>query len=139
MFKTILKATSAVVISVIALFLTSFFIGYLRGVFDPKYLTENQYVEPLNILGLIFIILAVKLPSIVMDFRPGKADFQNKMVIISIVIGLFVIFNLFAGELVKVFLDKVIPALSLTLYKEVGVWEALFLILIFNIVKDQFD
>jgi hypothetical protein len=139
MFKTILKAISAVVISVIALFLTSFFIGYLRGVFDPKYLTENQYVEPLNILGLVFIILAVKLPSIVMDFRPGKADFQNKMVIITIVIGLFVIFNLFAGELVKVFLDKVIPALSLTLYKEVGVWEALFLILIFNIVKDQFD
>lgn len=139
MFKTILKATSAVVISVIALFLTSFFISYLRGVFDPKYLTENQYVEPLNILGLVFIILAVKLPSIVMDFRPGKADFQNKMVIITIVIGLFVIFNLFAGELVKVFLDKVIPALSLTLYKEVGVWEALFLILIFNIVKDQFD
>jgi hypothetical protein len=139
MFKTILKAIGAVVISIIALFLTSFFIGYLRGIFDPKYLSQNQFVEPLSILGLIFIILAVKLPSMVMDFRPGKADFQNKMAIITIIIGLFVIFNLFAGELVKVFLDKVIPALSLTLYKEVGVWEALFLILIFNIVKDQFD
>ena len=139
MFKTILKAIGAVVISIIALFLTSYFIGYLRGIFDPKYLSQNQFVEPLSILGLIFIILAVKLPSMVMDFRPGKADFQNKMAIITIIIGLFVIFNLFAGELVKVFLDKVIPALSLTLYKEVGVWEALFLILIFNIVKDQFD
>jgi len=139
MFKTILKATSAILISIIALFLTSFVINYLGQVFDPNYLPENQQAEPLSILGLIFIILAVKLPSIVMDFRPGKADFQNKFTIITIVIGIFVIFNLFAGEIVKVFLDKVIPTLSQTLYKEVGIWEALFLILIFNLIKDQFD
>jgi hypothetical protein len=139
MFKTLLKATSAVFISIIALFLTSLAINYLRQVFDPGYLSENQKVEPFSILGLIFIILAVKLPGIVMDFRPEKADFQNKFIIITIVVGIFVIFNLFAGEIVKVFLVKVIPAISQTLYKEVGIWEALFLILIFNIVKNQFD
>jgi hypothetical protein len=139
MLKTALKAVSAIVISIIALFFTSFFINYLRSLFDSRYLNETLGAEPLNILGLILLILAIKLPGLVMDFRPGITDMQSKMIIITIIIAIFVIFSLFAGELVKVFLERIIPTLSETLYKEIGLWEALFLILIFNIVKDQFD
>ena len=139
MLKTALKAVSAIVISIIALFFTSFFINYLRSLFDSRYLNETLGAEPLNILGLILLILAIKLPGLVMDFRPGITDMQSKMIIITIIIAIFVIFSLFAGELVKVFLERIIPKLSETLYKEIGLWEALFLILIFNIVKDQFD
>ena len=139
MLKTALKAVSAIVISIIALFFTSFFINYLRSLFDSRYLNETLGAEPLNILVLILLILAIKLPGLVMDFRPGITDMQSKMIIITIIIAIFVIFSLFAGELVKVFLERIIPTLSETLYKEIGLWEALFLILIFNIVKDQFD
>jgi hypothetical protein len=139
MFKSILKATSAIVLAIIFLLVTSYIVTLVRGLFDEKYLSSIHETQPINILGLIIIILVVKLPSIIKDFRPEKGEWNDKMIIILIVIGIFIVLSLFAGELIRVFLDKVIPTVSQTLFRQVGIWESIFLVQIFNLIKEQFD
>lgn len=139
MFKTVLKATGAIVLAIIFLLITSYFVTLVRGLFDEKYLTSLKETRPINILGLIIIILVVKLPSIIKDFRPEKGEWNDKMIIIIMLVGIFITLSLFAGELVRVFLDKVIPTVSQTLFRQVGIWESIFLVFIFNLIKEQFD